>query len=116
MNDSYHWYSLCLFLYKIESRAAYEFKYTSICIQKWNFHLTTSFQGQANFSLKFSLSQKEKKKKKRNEKRDKKKETTDFKSLSWNIRKIVQDRINDVKCTKISKTIFETFSFGYCLY
>lgn len=69
MNDSYHWYSLCLFLYKIESRAAYEFKYTSICIQKWNFHLTTSFQGQANFSLKFSLSQTEKKKKR--EKRQK---------------------------------------------
>lgn len=71
MNDSYHWYSLCLFLYKIESRAAYEFKYTSICIQKWNFHLTTSFQGQANFSLKFSLSQKEKKKKKETRKETK---------------------------------------------
>lgn len=85
MNDSYHWYSLCLFLYKIESHAAYEFKYTSIYIQKWNFHLTSSFQGQVNFSLKFSLSL-SRKEKKRNEKRNKKKETTDFKSLFWNIR------------------------------
>ena len=66
MNDSYHWYSLCLFLYKIERRAAYEFKYTSIYIQKWDFHLTSSFQGRANFSLKFS-----KKKKKKKEKREK---------------------------------------------
>ena len=66
MNDSYHWYSLCLFLYKIERRAVYEFKYTPIYIQKWDFHLTSSFQGRANFSLKFS-----KKKKKKKEKREK---------------------------------------------
>lgn len=68
MNDSYHWYSLCLFLYKIERRAAYEFKYTPIYIQKWDFHLTSSFQGRANFSLKFS---KKKKKEKRMGKRQK---------------------------------------------
>lgn len=112
MNDSYHWYSLCLFLYKIERRAAYEFKYTSIYIQKWDFHLTSSFQGRANFSLKFS----KKKKKKKEWERDKKKETTDFKSLFWNICKIVQDHINDVKFTKILKMMFEAFSFEYCLY